>query len=240
MLRKFNAPPNDTLLQHYNKQMSIHVPFTLHEQIIKDIKRTYSSTKYFNKGVEEPGFKRLFRLLVALSGYKRTGDCKIGYVQGMNFIAASFLWHCNEESAYFLIVQLFDKLRMEDIYFENLQRVEEKAEYFMTQVLEVRSTDIYDNLRQKEVTPVMVLAEWVITLGFSVVPMDRHMNLITGLLDKGWDYLYSVLLRYFRRLYPFFANKDFADTMQIIKNNSDPKVQEEFGVKCDWEELTRN
>jgi hypothetical protein len=220
--------------------MFIHVPFTLNEQIIKDIKRTYSSAKYFNKGAEDTGFKRLYRLLVALSGYKRTGDCKIGYVQGMNFIAASFLWHCNEESAYFLIVRLFDKLRMEDIYFENLQKVEEKAEYFMTQVLEVRSTDIFDNLRQKEVTPVMILAEWVITLGFSVVPIERHMNLINGLIDKGWDYLYSVLLRYFRRLYPFFANKDFADTMQIIKNNSDPKVQEEFGVKCDWEELTRN
>lgn len=228
------------LLAAYNAQMTVHVPFTLNEQIIKDIKRTYSSTKYFNKGTEDTGFKRLHRLLVALSGYKRVGDCKIGYVQGMNFIAASFLWHCNEESAYFLITRMFDRLRMEDIYFENLQRVEERTEYFMTQVLRERSTDIFDNLRQKEITSIMILAEWIITLGFSVVPMEKHMNMITGLLDKGWDFLYAVLLRYFRRLYPVFANRDFADTLQVIKNNSDPRVQEEFGFKLDWEELTKN
>lgn len=228
------------LLSYYNSQMSVHVPFTLNEQIVKDIKRTYSNTKYFNKQTSEDGFKRLYRLLVALSGYKRKGDSRIGYVQGMNFIAASFLWHCNEESAYYLIVKMFDKLGMEDIYFENLQRVEEKAEYFMTQVLMNRSTDIYDNLRQKEITSVMILAEWVITLGFSVVPIEKHINLVTGILDKGWDFLYSVLLRYFRKLYPYFQDKDFADTLQIIKNNSDSRIQEEFGLKLSWEELTKN
>lgn len=220
--------------------MSVHVPFTLNEQIIKDIKRTYSSTKYFNKGPEDDGFKRLYRLLIALSGYKRYGDCKIGYVQGMNFIAASFLWHCNEESAFFLILKMFDKLNMEDIYGDNLQKVEEKAQYFMTQVLESRNTDIFDNLRQKEITPIMILAEWIITLGFSVVPMEQHINLMFGLLEKGWDYLYSVLLWYFRKLAPLFKNRDFADTMQIIKNNSDAKIQEEFGFKVDWKNMPIN
>lgn len=220
--------------------MSIHVPFTLNEQIVKDIKRTYSSTKYFNKQTSEDGFNRLHRLLVALSGYRKNGDSRISYVQGMNFIAASFLWHCNEESAYFLIVQMFDKLSMEDVYFDNLQRVEERTEYFMNQVLKNVSTDIYDNLRQKEITSVMILAEWVITLGFSVVPIERHINLITGILDKGWDFLYSVLIRYFKKLYPYFRDKDFADTLQVIKNNSDSRVQEEFGVQLDWEALTKN
>lgn len=240
LLQKYNAPPNNALLETYNGQMSIHVPFTLNEQIIKDIKRTYSSTKYFNKGTEDEGFKKLYRLLVALSGYRRFGDSKIGYVQGMNFIAASFLWHCNEESAYFLIVRMFDKLRMEEIYSDNLQLVEEKAQYFMTQVLESRSTDIYDNIRQKEITPVMILAEWIITLGFSVVPIEKHINLMTGILDKGWDFLYAILLRYFRKLFPVFKAQDFAETMQIIKNNGDPKVQAEFGFTLNWEELTKN
>lgn len=220
--------------------MSVHVPWVLNDQIVKDIKRTYSNTKYFNKQTSEEGFKRLHRLLVALSGYKKYGDSQIGYVQGMNFIAASFLWHCNEESAYFLITRMFDRLRMEEIYFDSLQHVEAKAEVFMTQVLEVRSTDIYDNLRQKDINAIMILTEWVVTVGFNVVPIEKHINLMTGLLEKGWDFLYSVLLRYFRRLFPVFKDLDFADTLTVIKNNGEAKVQEEFGFKLDWEELTRN
>ena len=235
LLKRLNAPSNEELLRQYNGMMAVFVPFSLNEQIIKDIKRTYSGMRYFNPQMSEEGFKKLHRLLVAMSGWK-----KIGYVQGMNFIAASFLWHCQEEYAYFLMVQMFEKLKMQEIYSENLENVEKKAVDFFASVLGFSAVNIFNDLRNKEITPIMILAEWVITLGFSTVPIETHMNIMMGLFEGGWNYLFSVLLRYFRTLYPFFKDHDFADTMQLIKNNGDVRVKQEFGVNLNWETLTKN
>lgn len=38
----------------------------------------------------------------------------------MNYIAASFLWHCHEEFGYFLIIELFKKLDVVENYNEHL------------------------------------------------------------------------------------------------------------------------
>ena len=214
--------------------MSIFVPYETNEQIIKDIKRTYSGTKYFNEKMGQTGFNKLHRLLIALSDYK-----KIGYLQGINFIAASFLWHCNEEYAYFLIVKLFEKLKMEEIYADNLSNVEKKSNEFYEFVISGVAQNIYQKLKSMEITPIMLLAEWIITLGFSTVPIEKHMNIVLGLFEKGWNYFFGVLLKYFRKLYPYFENGDFADTLNIIKNNSDPKVRKEYGIDLNWDTITQ-
>jgi len=39
-----------------------------------------------------------------------------GYVQGMNFIAASILYHAEEYLAFWLLVMIFEIFEMRDIY----------------------------------------------------------------------------------------------------------------------------
>jgi Rab-GTPase-TBC domain len=43
-------------------------------------------------------------------------DNKIGYVQGMNFIVASLLYHCDEEIAFWIFVSLLEDYELRDIY----------------------------------------------------------------------------------------------------------------------------
>lgn len=234
MLDKLHSPSNAVLLQNYNAMMGVFVPFEMNDQMMKDIRRTYSRTKYFNEQTSAEGFHKLHRLLVAISAYK-----KIGYVQGINFIAASLLWHCNEEFAFFIVAKLFDKLKMEDLYADNLLSVERKCNDFFELVLKQASPEIHLKLTQLGVVPTMVLAEWIITLGFSSVSIEKHINILNGLLEKGWNYFFGVLLKYFRTLYPFFENKDFADTLNVIKNNSDPNIQRDFGIHIDWDHITQ-
>lgn len=214
--------------------MHVFVPYEVNDQILKDIRRTYSSTQFFNDQKNNSGFGKLHRLLVALTDYKR-----IGYVQGINFIAASFLWHCNEEFAYFLVLKLFDKLKMEEIYSENLLRVESKCNEFFNLVLENTSAEIHQKLTGLGITPLMVLAEWVITLGLSSVPIEKHMNVIVGLLERGWSYFFGVLLKFFRRLFVVFKELDFGDTLNVIKNNSDKRVRDQFKLSIDWDSITQ-
>jgi len=43
-------------------------------------------------------------------------DPQIGYVQGMNFIAASLLYHAEEYIAFWILVMIFEIFEMRDIY----------------------------------------------------------------------------------------------------------------------------
>lgn len=56
----------------------------------------------------------LKRVLTAFAKY----DPVIGYVQGMNFLAASLLLHAEEYVAFWLLVLLFEKLEMRDIFMQ--------------------------------------------------------------------------------------------------------------------------
>ena len=215
--------------------MSVRVSYEVNDQIIKDIKRTYSGMKYFDPQKSNEGFKKLHRLLIAISSYK-----DVGYLQGINFIAASFLWHCNEEYAYFLIIRLFEKLRLVKLYSENLQHVEEKCDDFFENVLEQSSPKIYNNLKEKNIKSTMILAEWIITLGFSTIPLVNHIQIFSGLFDGGWNYLFGLLLRFLRTLYPYFEHADFSDTMQLIKSVGHANPPPEYKVDLNWDSLTRN
>jgi hypothetical protein len=44
----------------------------------------------------------------------------IGYVQGMNFIVGSLLYHCNEEIVFWMFVTLIEEFELHDIYEPNL------------------------------------------------------------------------------------------------------------------------
>ena len=94
-------------------------------QIQKDLPRTSPQNKFFAEG--SPGyffFKVLFsnqslNRIKALENVLNTFakyDPQIGYVQGMNFIAASLLYHAEEYIAFWIIVMIFEIFEMRDIY----------------------------------------------------------------------------------------------------------------------------
>ena len=43
---------------------------------------------------------------------------KVGYVQGINYIVASLLYHCDEQITYWISKALFDKYDLSEIYIE--------------------------------------------------------------------------------------------------------------------------
>ena len=53
----------------------------------------------------------LKRILIALTNYDQT----VGYVQGMNFIAAVLLYHAGEVAAFWLMCALIDKYKLKDL-----------------------------------------------------------------------------------------------------------------------------
>lgn len=84
-------------------------------QIEKDIDRTMSKDSYFGEGKE--GQEHL-RTLLKIMALKYTD---IGYVQGMNFLVVSLLYHCSPEITLFLMTILLEDHELCDVYREDVQ-----------------------------------------------------------------------------------------------------------------------
>lgn len=80
------------------------------KQIDHDLPRTFPEMPFFKK--ESVGYHQLRNVLQAASVY--FGD--VGYVQGMNFVAACFLYHLDEVYAFWMFIFLIESLDMKDVY----------------------------------------------------------------------------------------------------------------------------
>ena len=54
--------------------------------------------------------------LLVLPDYTLNINSLLGYVQGMNFIASSILYHAEEYLAFWLMAMIFEMFEMRDIY----------------------------------------------------------------------------------------------------------------------------
>jgi len=88
----------------------------LQNQIKKDVERTFQTNAYFRDREVQ---RALGRLLLAYAHY----EPQIGYVQGMNFIAAALLYHAGEVVGFWLFISLIDALNMKEIFRQGLPGV---------------------------------------------------------------------------------------------------------------------
>lgn len=89
----------------------LHIGEENSKQIEKDLGRTFPGSKLYNSAY---GRNRLLKVLLAFSNY----DKEVKYVQGMNFIVGSILFHCEEYVAFWLFVELIEHHEMRKSYLE--------------------------------------------------------------------------------------------------------------------------
>ena len=92
-----------------SKKAEKPVTATTKDQITKDVVRTFNANKF----MAQPAVKERFQSLlecVALT-YPHTG-----YVQGMNYIAGTLLYHCDEYLSLGVIKILFEQLELKDVF----------------------------------------------------------------------------------------------------------------------------
>ena len=76
--------------------------------IDQDLERTFIEIEFFQRSETRQALKRV---LTAFSNYDQT----VGYVQGMNFIAAVLFYHAGEVAAFWLLCALVDKHGLKSI-----------------------------------------------------------------------------------------------------------------------------
>lgn len=121
---------------------------------------------------------KLYNLTRAVASFE-----DIGYTQGMNFICASFLFHCDEPRAFFLICKLLKRMNFHYLLKNHLSGVKKQC-YIFWHFLREKNYMIFEELRKKEIEPHYFLTSWFITLGTNILPFEKHIRFFQFLLEK--------------------------------------------------------
>ena len=165
-------------------------------QIKRDIGRTFPTQQIFQEPSGE-GQQSLQRVLQAFSKY----DPAIGYVQGMNFIVASFLLHCSEEVTFWLFVSLIEDYEMRDIYMDGLPG-HIKHSTLIEQLMELHLPELLFHLRENGMGIEIFATDWYFTLFAKVIPTHQMHAFFNAFFQRGWCFFHKFALAFLRILQP--------------------------------------
>jgi len=84
--------------------------------ITKDLDRTFPE---YDKFQTEKGRDGLLKVLVAISNTIK----EVGYIQGLNSVAAVFLYYLKEEESFWILLYLMERVKAKEIFKTDFERV---------------------------------------------------------------------------------------------------------------------
>lgn len=157
---------------------------------------------YFGEGKEGQEHLRVLLKIIAL---KYTD---IGYVQGMNFLVVSLLYHCSPEITLFLITVLFEDYELCDVYREDMQGLHSRNA-IIKDIIQKKLPDLYDHFMEIGIEPQMFTTEWVLDLFSHIIPIDTYCNFLDNFIWSGeddstklhgWDFFYQIIINILSQL----------------------------------------
>lgn len=175
--------------------------------------------------IENQNYYRLKRVLQTFVNY----DHSIGYMQGMNFIMAAIMYHCNEEVAFWIFVQLMalnDQVRT--IYQPpNMPGLQYHVK-ILEKLIEKQFPEFNDFLLNdlNLSTHQIYLHDWIIPLFTSIMPIDLIIDYLIEFFAQGWTYFYKISLCIIKVLSPYIINNyELDQILSILKFREIPLKQ---------------
>ena len=180
------------------------------ESISRDVGRTFSST------APQGSIERLRRVLTAIAVYDRS----IGYVQGLNFLAAFALLHVErEDQAFTLVIRLLNgpKYGMAVLYRERLRGVRAMARV-LDELIERGAPGAHKALSRAGASALLFF-EWHFSLFTLVLPADLTAQVWDVVFRDGFaPAAHRAVVVLARGLEPYFALANGShETMALLK-----------------------
>lgn len=208
------------------------------KQIRKDLNRTFGKTEYFQEN--QPGFIMLENVLTVLSVY----DPKIGYVQGMNFIAALFCYHAEEYIAFWLMTMVIEMFEMRDLYQPNLPGLNKHMQIIDLLIL-THFPELYAKFCTNKITVEMYCSSWLFSLFGTVIPLEQLTDFYDMLFQHKWTFFYKLVLAFIESKENYLLEEDQIGILLILSCKKKPftnKSEEEESTRIaqtDWAQLIR-
>ncbi|CAL8358470.1 unnamed protein product [Lota lota] len=173
---------------------------TLFRQIALDLQRSFPSHRSLMGDSPEAieGQAKLFRVLIAYAKY----NPKIGYSQGMSYLAAVLLMQLGEEEAFWALVVLLDKPKyLAQLFDLNLTEVQHQVKVFHN-FLKHRKPQLSQHLESMGVSSVHFIMPWLLTLFTSLPCWDSVLAVWDLIMLNGVCVVFQTSLAIMELLEP--------------------------------------
>jgi len=156
----------------------------------RDLSRTFPTHALF-LGADGIGQRQLFRVLRAFAVY----DPRVGYCQGMGFIAATLLTQMGEEDAFWAFVVLMKsaKYDLAGLYLPGFPRLQRAFEQFRL-LLKRYCKPIAEHLTREGVDVSFFASQWFMTLFVYQFPFPLLLPVWDLFIVDGWKGIMRVAL----------------------------------------------
>lgn len=227
-LKNSQSPHNSSEL--YNEILNNPISSPSIESSIKqielDVTRTCPEISYFSIGNGEAVLRRI---LTAYALY----DSELGYVQGMNFIVGSFMWHASESDCFWLLVYLMEDFELREVFLPRLPGVAKHCQIIQLLAFEALP-NLYRMFAEYRITSEMYAAEWCISLFSSIVPIPEMGNMLDLFFQYGWLFFYKLGIAVLEWLETsLIKTRNYMEFLCSLRINSD------WNEKVNWDGLLK-
>ena len=206
-------------------------------QIERDLRRTFPSHYLFRTNNEEEdmmnssailcedftpdGIESLRRILYAYSIY----DDEIGYCQGMNFIAATFLTFLPEEESFWLLVAIMndDPYRLRELFTKDMSGSLETL-FVADKLVRKLLPDLHQHLNNEGIDISMFACQWLITIFSSNFNFDLVSKVWDNFLVEGWKVVYRVFIAILASCEQELLNLHFEHILSFLRDKLPARV----------------
>jgi len=168
------------------------------EQIEKDIPRTYPGCPMFSHPPNTPLLPIHSSLRRMLHAYAAM-DHHVGYVQGISFIAGIPLMLMDEESAFWTLVHIMQKLEIRQYFLprtptsRSFPRLHESNAIF-EKILQRELPELVAHLKAADIEISVFCNQWFLTLFSYNLEIETTQRLWDFVMDHGHDFLFAFAL----------------------------------------------
>ncbi|EAS03642.2 rab-GTPase-TBC domain protein (macronuclear) [Tetrahymena thermophila SB210] len=228
LFKQYKKEELEELKKTYNNLKNHHLPEMepCMQQIEKDLQRTFPQLEMFQN---EKHINSLRNLLQTVAKY----DPIIGYVQGMNMIGASLLYHAEEYISFWIMQIIFEKLEMRDIYMPKLPGLSKHIQLIDFITL-TRISDLYSHFCEQKITFDMFTTPWIFSLFGVVLTPQKLTILITELLEEGWLMFYKLVIAFLCYNKELLFQQDMGEMLVTLTQDN-----YKFDQQDQWEQLIK-
>ena len=222
-LRQGREKLYNDLISRIQKNEVLKIPDE--ETIIKDLNRTFPKNLLFMNRLGE-GQRKLFRVLSCFSSYNK----KVGYVQGMSFIAAIFLSYQTEENAFWLLQNYIKNFVLQDLYYPEFPGLKKNLFVFL-KFMKKLLPDIFNHLQRIDVYPTIYASSWYLTCFINILSYDKILRIMDCFLFEGSKIIHRISLGILAINHDNILRSDnAADVMGALKSIGNIDIEELFKV----------
>ncbi|KAI7864339.1 rab-GTPase-TBC domain-containing protein [Spinellus fusiger] len=183
----------------HERQIDLDIPRTMGDHIM--FRQRYGS-----------GQRSLFNMLRAFSNY----DPQVGYCQGMTNIAATILMYYEEEKAFLVLVHMFLRDPLHDLYRPGFPMLLESF-FIQEGLLEYYLPKLYRHLNALGVGSDLYATRWYITLFTGgILPCQTLLRVWDIYFLCGFDIFYVVAVVLLKTMQDQLIKGEFEDCMQLL------------------------